>query len=151
MAFTQIEKDRLTEILFFLYFDNQDEKHLANIDFWNTISSLCKVYNVDSAQVSRAARILFADENRPSEFETWYLLDKLGVTVRPLRKISGIYWQKQKHFAETVEKYGPPALKRRISDAAMKQNVRAFLIALVDMFGTLSAIEGKFLNAFFDL
>jgi hypothetical protein len=151
MTFTQIEKDRLTEILFFLYFDNQDEEHLANIDFWNTISSLCKVYNVDSAQVSRAARILFADENRPSEFETWYLLDKLGVTVRPLRKISGIYWQKQKHFAETVEKYGPPTLKRRISDAAMKQNVHAFLIALVDMFGTLSAIEGKFLNAFFDL
>lgn len=151
MAFTPVEKDRLTEILFFLYFDNKDSEHLANMDFWNTVSSLCKVYNVDSAQVSRAARVLFADENKPSEFETWYLLDKLGVTVRPLRKISGIYWQKQKHFAETVATYGPPSISRKITDPAMKQNVRAFLIALVDMFGTLSAIEGKFLNAFFDL
>ena len=95
--FTQIEKDRLTEVLFYLYFDNKSEEHLSNIDFWNTISGLCKIYNIDSAQVSRAARILFADENRPTELEIWYLLDKLGVSVRPIRKISGIYWQKQKH------------------------------------------------------
>lgn len=149
--FTQIEKDRLTEILFYLYFNNKDETHLANVDFWNTISSLCKVYNIDSLQVSRAARVLFADENRPSEFETWYLLNKLGVSVRPIRKISGIYWQKQKHFEETVNTYGPPKISRRISDAAMKRNVREFLVALVDMFGTLSAIDGKFLNTFFDL
>lgn len=149
--FTQIEKDRLTEILFFLYFDNKNEEHISNLEFWNTINSLCKVYNIDSAQVSRAARVLFAEENRPAELETWYLLNKLGVTVRPIRKISGIYWQKQKHFAETVATYGAPAIKRRITDAAMKQNVRAFLAALVDMFGTLSAIEGKFLDDFFDL
>jgi hypothetical protein len=149
--FTQIEKDRLTEILFFLYFDRKDEKLLGNMDFWNTVHSLCKVYDVDGTQVSRAARVLFAEENRPTEFEIWYLLNKLGVSVRPIRKISGIYWQKQKHFAETVDKYGAPTIKRCITDAAMKKNVRDFLIALVEMFGTLSAIEGKFLDTFFDL
>lgn len=149
--FTQIEKDRLTEILFFLYFDKKDEKHLGNVDFWNTIGSLCKVYNVENSQISRAARILFAEENRPTEFETWYLLNKLGVSVRPIRKISGIYWQKQKHFEETVSKYGSPSIVRRITDPAMKQNIRDFLIALQDMFGTLSAIEGKFLDTFFNL
>lgn len=149
--FTQIEKDRLTEVLFFLYFDRKDEKLLTNMDFWNTINNLCKVYNVDGTQISRAARILFAEENRPSEFETWYLLNKLGITVRPIRKISGIYWQKQKHFAETVNTYGAPKIVRRINDAAMKKNIRDFLIALVEMFGTLSAIEGKFLDSFFDL
>ena len=149
--FTQIEKDRLTEVLFFLYFDKKDEKLLGNIDFWNTINNLCKVYSVDGTQVSRAARILFAEENRPTEFEMWYLLNKLGVSVRPIRKISGIYWQKQKHYAETVAKYGTPTIRRCITDAAMKKNVRDFLIALVEMFGTLSAIEGKFLDTFFDL
>lgn len=149
--FTQIEKDRLTEVLFFLYFDKKDENLLGNTDFWNTVNSLCKVYNVDSAQISRAARILFAEENRPTEFEMWYLLNKLGVSVRPIRKISGIYWQKQKHYAETVAKYGTPTIRRCITDAAMKKNIRDFLIALVEMFGILSAIEGKFLDAFFDL
>lgn len=149
--FTQIEKDRLTEVLFYLYFDNKSQEHLSNVEFWNTISSLCKVYDVNSAQVSRAARTLFAEENRPSEFEMWYLLNKLGVSVRPIRKISGIYWQKQKHFEETVAKYGPPKVKRCITDSAIKQNIKDFLVALLDMFGTLSAIEGKFLNSFFDL
>lgn len=149
--FTQIEKDRLTEVLFFLYFDRKDEKLLGNTDFWNTVNSLCKVYSVDSTQVSRAARILFAEENRPTEFEMWYLLNKLGVSVRPIRKISGIYWQKQKHYAETVAKYGTPTVRRCITDAAMKKNIRDFLIALVEIFGILSAIEGKFLDTFFDL
>ena len=149
--FTQIEKDRLTEVLFFLYFDRKDEKLLGNTDFWNTVNNLCKVYSVDSTQVSRAARILFAEENRPTEFEMWYLLNKLGVSVRPIRKISGIYWQKQKHYAETVAKYGTPTIRRCITDAAMKKNIRDFLIALVEMFGILSAIEGKFLDTFFDL
>lgn len=149
--FTQIEKDRLTEVLFFLYFDKKDEKLLGNMDFWNTVNSLCKVYSVDGTQVSRAARILFAEENRPTEFEMWYLLNKLGVSVRPIRKISGIYWQKQKHYAETVAKYGTPTVRRCVTDAAMKKSIRDFLIALVEMFGTLSAIEGKFLDTFFDL
>jgi hypothetical protein len=149
--FTQIEKDRLTEVLFYLYFDNKDEKLLGNMDFWNTINSLCRVYNVDGIQVSKAARILFAEENKPSEFEIWFLLNKLGVSVRPLRKISGIYWQKQKHFAETVEKYGTPNIRRCITDAAMKQNVRDFIVAILEMFGTFSAIEGKFLDNFFNL
>lgn len=149
--FTQIEKDRLTEVLFLLYFDRKDEKLLGSMDFWNTIHSLCKVYDIDGSQISRAARILFADENRPTEFEIWYLLNKLGVSVRPIRKISGIYWQKQKHFAETVDKYGTPTIRRCIVDAAMKKNVKNFLAALVEMFGTLSAIEGKFLDTFFDL
>lgn len=149
--FTQIEKDRLTEVLFFLYFDKKDEKIIANADFWRTIGNLCNVYNIDGAQVSRAARILFAEENRPSEVETWYLLNKLGVSVRPIRKISGIYWQKQKHYAEIVDTSGPPKITRHITDAAMKQNVRDFLVALIEMFGIFSAIEGKFLDAFFDL
>jgi hypothetical protein len=149
--FTQIEKDRLTEVLFYLYFDRKDEAILSNIDFWNTINSLCKIYNVDGTQVSRAARILFAEENRPTEFEMWYLLNKLGISVRPIRKISGIYWQKQKHYAETVAKYGTPTIRRCITDAAMKKNIRDFIVALVEMFGTFSAIEGKFLDTFFDL
>ena len=150
--FTQIEKDRLTEILFYLYFDKKDETMLENANFWHTINDLCKVYNIDSLQISRAARILFAEENRPSEFETWYLLNKLGVSVRPIRKISGIYWQKQKQFADDISVgHKVPHVKRCIIDAAMKKNIKDFIVALLDMFGTFSAIEGKFLDAFFDL
>jgi hypothetical protein len=150
--FTQIEKDRLTEILFYLYFDKKDETVLENANFWHCINDLCKVYNVDSLQVSRAARILFADENKPTEFETWYLLHKLGVSVRPIRKLSGVYWQKQKQFNDEVELKGvKPTIKRCITDAAMKKNIKDFIVAILDMFGTLSVIEGKFLDAFFDL
>lgn len=149
--FTQIEKDRLTEVLFYLYFDKKDDKIIADANFWHTINDLCKVYNIDSLQVSRAARILFAEENKPTEFEMWYLLNKLGVSVRPIRKLTGIYWQKQKHFEEEVAKHGAPKISRKITDAAIKQNIRDFLIALLEMFGTMSVIEGKFLDAFFDL
>ena len=150
--FTQVEKDRLTEILFYLYFDKKDEAILADANFWHSINALCKVYNVDSLQISRAARVLFAEENKPEEFEMWYLLHKLGVSVRPIRKLSGIYWQKQKAYNdEVVLKGTTPVIKRRITDAAMKKSIKDFIVAVLDMFGTLSVVEGKFLDAFFDL
>lgn len=149
--FTQIEKDRMAEILFYLYFTNKDTKFLENIEFWNCISNVCKLYDVDNMLVSRAARVLFAEENSPSEIETWYLLNKLGVSVRPIRKLTGIYWQKQKNFAEIVEKYGSPTVKRTITDAAMRKSIREFIIAVQDMFGAFSTIEGKFLDTFFSL
>lgn len=149
--FTQIEKDRLTEVLFYLYFNNKDDTVVRNAYFWNMINDLCKLYEIDATQISKASRILFSPENVPTEFEIWYLLNKLEVSVRPIKKISGIYWQKQKHFAETVDAYGAPKITRRVADVSTRHAIKSFIAAVREMFGGFAAIEGKFLEAFFDL
>lgn len=151
MTFTQVEKDRLTEVLFYLYFNNQDPERISSKSFWDAIGNICDLYGINRVHVSKAARMLFADDNKPSEIEMWFLLGKLGVSVRPINKMTGIYWQKQKHFEELVTKYGPPTIARRIPDVAVRNSLRSFIVALVEMFGTFSAIEGRYLNSFFNL
>ena len=85
------ETDRLYEVLFYLYFNNQGQKTLSNSLFWQTIRDICILNNINDRAVTQAVRILMADENCPQDKETYYLLSKLGLTVRPIRRISGIY------------------------------------------------------------
>jgi hypothetical protein len=79
-----------------------------------------------------------SEDNAPSEEEGYYLLSGIGLTVRPLRAMSGIYWQKQKAFAEKFGKSGFPIIKRRITDPAMRYNIRSFLTALYGAIGVFS-------------
>lgn len=138
----QEENDRLIEILFYLYFDNKDPKILSSNLFWNSIKSICMLYNINDRSVIQAVRILMADENRPEDKETYYLLNKIGLTVRPIRHISGIYWQKQKAFAEEFEKT-PPIIKRRLNDVVYKKSIRDFVYAMYDMNGIFSEVSLK--------
>lgn len=139
---TQEEKDRLIEILFYLYFDNKDAKILTNNLFWALIKSICALYNINDRAIVQSVRILTASENRPEEKETYYLLNKLGLSVRPIRSISSIYWQKQKAFEKEFET-SPPVIKRRLNDVIYKKNIRDFIYAIYNINGIFNEVSLK--------
>lgn len=137
---TQEENDRLIEILFYLYFDNKDSKILSSNLFWATIKSICTLYGINDRAIVQAVRILMADENRPEDKETYYLLSKIGLSVRPIRNISGIYWQKQKAFNEEFVTM-PPIIKRRLTDVIYKKSIRDFVYSMYDINGIFNYVD----------
>jgi hypothetical protein len=136
------ENDRLIEILFYLYFNNKDPKVLSSNLFWAAIKAICTLYNINDRAIVQAVRILMADENCPQDKETYYLLSKIGLTVRPIRSISGIYWQKQKAFAEEFAA-DPPTIKRRLTDVVYKKSIRDFVYAMYDLNGIFGEVSLK--------
>ena len=140
---TSIEKDRLVEILFYLFFNNTDSKMLATTNYWKMINSICEAYNIEAHTVSKAVRILIAKENMPTEEEVFYLLNKAGLSVRPINKISGIYWQKQINYVKNFEIGKTPKIDRKILDIVMKKSMRDFINAVYSVFGIFNNIELK--------
>ena len=139
---TAEEKDRLVEVLIYLYFNNKPDKTLGKQEFWMAIKNICDMYNIDSMSISKTVRILMAKENVPEDDEIYYLLDKMGLTVRPIRSISGIYWQKQVAF-KNLFATKPPVIKRRITDIVIKKNIKDFLFALYEVLGVFTHINIK--------
>lgn len=140
---TSVEKDRLVEILFYLFFNNTDSKMLATTNYWKMINSICEAYNIEAHTVSKAVRILIAKENMPTEEEVFYLLNKAGLSVRPINKISGIYWQKQINYIKNFEIGKTPKIDRKILDIVMKKSMRDFINAVYSVFGIFNNIELK--------
>lgn len=140
---TSVEKDRLIEILFYLFFNNTDSKMLATTNYWKMINSICEAYNIEAHTVSKAVRILIAKENMPTEEEVFYLLNKAGLSVRPINKISGIYWQKQINYIKNFEIGKTPKIDRKILDIVMKKSMRDFINAVYSVFGIFNNIELK--------
>ena len=140
---TSVEKDRLIEILFYLFFNNTDSKMLATTNYWKMINSICEAYNIEAHTVSKAVRILIAKENMPTEEEVFYLLNKAGLSVRPINKISGIYWQKQINYIKNFEIGKTPKIDRKILDIVMKKSMRDFISAVYSVFGIFNNIELK--------
>lgn len=134
------EQDRLFEILLYLYFTNFSSELSSKAEFWTTIKAICLTFGISEMSISRAIRILSANENVPQDEETYYLLNKLGLTVRPIRKISGIYWQKQKEFERKFES-STPTIHRRITDVVLKRNIRNFIQAVYQMAGIFNYID----------
>ena len=149
MKFTSDEKDRLCEILFFGYFHNRESSTLGDAKFWECVNAICKAYGIDSLFITRAIRTLMAKENRPEDFETWYLFWKLGTTVRPMRGFTGIYWQKQKKLEERYTSGEKPAVHRRIHDVAVKRSMYAFVKAVYDIFGSYKFLDADKLDEVF--
>ena len=143
---TNIEKDRLLEVLFFLYFNNKNTKMIGSKNFWNAILNVCVLYNIDNISISKAVRILTAVENRPNEREIYYLLNKLGLSVRPINKISGIYWQKQVKYNKEFEEGNLPKIRNRVLDVVMKRSIRDFIFAIYDFIGIFNCIDLKILE-----
>lgn len=135
------EKDRLIEILFYLYFNNFPEKYAGSAEFWTLVRAICSMYKISDLAIIKAVRIIMAPENAPQDEETWYLLSQLGLTVRPMRKISGIYWQKQKEFAEKYKDTSKPTIRRRILDVVMKRSMRDFIFAIYDTLGIFAHVD----------
>ena len=149
--FTSEEKDRLCEILFYKYFSNTSPERLGDAKFWNFVNAICQSYSIDSLMVSKAMRILMAKENRPEDFETWYLFWKLETSVRNMRGFTGIYWQKQKKFEEEYNAGKRPTVHRKISDVAMKRSMYDFIKAIYDVFGSYKYLNLNSLNELFSI
>lgn len=139
------DKDRLFEILFYLYFANIPEKYAGTAEFWNVIKSICHLYSISDLAIVKAVRILTAKENIPEDDETWFLLNQMGLTVRPIRKISGIYWQKQKEYAIKYESKRPH-IYRRITDIVMRKAIRDFIFATYESLGIFAYVDIDLLN-----
>ena len=150
-TFTAEEKDRLCEVLFYNYFHNKPSDKLGDAKFWNCINAICQSYGIDSLMVSKAMRVLMAKENRPEDFETWYLFWKMETSVRNMRGFTGIYWQKQKHFEEQYTSGTVPKIRRRITDVAMKRSMYEFVKAIYDIFGSYKYLNLDSLNELFSL
>jgi hypothetical protein len=148
--FTANEKDRLCEILFFGYFNNREASTLGDAKFWECVNAICKSYGIDSLFITRAIRTLMAKENRPEDFETWYLFSRIGTTVRPMKGFTGIYWQKQKKFEERFNAGEKPDVRRRITDVAVKRSMYSFVKAIYDIFGSYKFLDADKLDEMFN-
>ena len=143
---TSVEKDRLVEILFYLFFNNTDSKMLATTNYWKMINSICEAYNIEAHIISKAVRILIAKENikktkQPQVHDG--AVNKAGLSVRPINKISGIYWQKQINYIKNFEIGKTPKIDRKILDIVMKKAMRDFINAIYSVFGIFNHIELK--------
>lgn len=143
---TDIERDRLYEIVFFQYFNNKTEEQLQNPKFWASINAICESYDIDSVQLTKIIRILTNADNAASELETYYLLTKAGLSVRKINRMTGIYWQKQVALNDTLNKSGAPSIKRRITDIIMRNSLKEFVHAMYDIFGVLHEIDVNVFN-----
>ena len=139
----QREKDRLIEVLFYLYFNNIEPEKLKTAVFWDMIKSICIFNKINPLTVSNAVRIMANPDNVPTDEETYYLLNKVGLTVRPLRKISGIYWQKQKEFAANPMSI---SVYPRINDTIYKIAMRDFINAIYETSGICMYVDKRLLR-----
>ena len=146
---TNEERDRLCEILFFKYFENQSTEKLSSAEFWKCIDSICRANGVDSLLVSKTVRILMAKENQPEDFETWYLFSRWDTSVRQLRNFTGMYWQKQKRMEERFNAGERPFVKRRITDIAMKASIKGFITTIYGIFGSFKFLQSAMLEELF--
>lgn len=143
---TDIERDRLYEIVFFQYFNNKTEEQLQNPKFWASINAICESYDIDSVQLTKIIRILTNADNAASELEIYYLLNKAGLSVRKINRMTGIYWQKQVALNDTLNKLGAPSIKRRVTDIIMRNSLKEFVHAMYDIFGVLHEIDVNVFN-----
>jgi hypothetical protein len=140
MKLPQEELDRLYEVLVYLYFDKLDDELVKNPNYWTGIRNLCISFKISDICLMKAVRILLIPDNIPTEIEMYYLFDKIGLTVRPIRKISGIYWQKQKEY-KTILKDKTVAVSRKILDPAMKNTLKGFVSLIYKISGIFSIIS----------
>lgn len=133
---TNLEKDRLVEVIFFLYFNGIPDTIINKKDFWEMLKKQCDIYNIDSFSIQKSIRALTFPENRPTDEEIVYLMNKIDVSVRNLSKISGIYWQKKIAIEKDLE---GKTLKifPKITDVVMKRAMRDFIKVQLEINGIL--------------
>lgn len=140
------EQHRLAEVLLYNYFNQRDESNFASASFWEAIRHICTLYGVDSLCVSKTIRILMVDTCRPTDLETYYLLDKIMLSVRQIKNISGIYWQKQKKLKAEIERIGAPKCTPKVTDPALRKGMKDFLFAMYGIVGIFQFTDAKTLQ-----
>lgn len=143
---TNIELDRLYEVIFYQYFNNKTTEQLQSVKFWNTINALCEAYEIDPVQITKIIRTLSNPDNKATDLETYYLLSKINMSVRKINRLTGIYWQKQVSLSKKIETEGAPPMRRHITDIIAKNSLKEFIHAMYDVFGVLQEIDVNALN-----
>lgn len=141
-----VEKDRLYEILLYYYFRGLSAKYLGSQFFWNMVGEICKLHKLDAHAIAKAGRIVMSNDNIPTDEEAYYLLNKLGLSVREINNMTGIYWQKQREIAALFEHSGEPDIQRRITEFPIKDAIRGYIHALYELFGIFQYINSKEIN-----
>lgn len=142
-ALSAAEQHRLAEVLLYCYFNRMDADVFGTASFWNAMRDICETFGIDNVAVSKGLRILMVDTNRPTDLETWYLLDKTQHSVRQIKAISGIYWQKQKRLLEEVRSLGAPKPQPRITDPVMRKSIKDFAFAIYGICGIFQFTDAK--------
>lgn len=132
---TNLEKDRLVEVIFYLYFNGIEQKILDKPEFWDMLRKMCVINNIDSMQILKAVRIVCADSNLPSDYEIVYLMRKIDMSVRNLSKISGIYWQKKIAIEKELDAGKTVKVVPKITDVIMKKALRDFIKVQLEVNG----------------
>lgn len=136
---------RLMEIVFLLFFRNQNAKNLNNGQFWNVINCICDLYSIDKVLITKAIRILTTD--KADEIELYYILKDNGFTVREINRMTGIYWQKQKAFEEELKTGTKIQFIPRIQEPLMRKAVINFVSAVKDFCNIFLKFDQKQLDA----
>lgn len=137
---TEKEKMRFLEILFYLYFSNKDDKIIKNPYFWKHIEELCKLYVINYSLVQRSLRTLILPENVPTPEEQMYYFNKAGISVRNIKAISGIYWQKQIELIEK-NKTKPIVVRNIIINPMARDSLYKFIKAINNTSGIFKYID----------
>lgn len=143
---TADEKDRLCEVVFYLYFYMMPEELFGNANFWKIIEHTCLLYGIDSLAISKAVRILMLKENQPQTDETYYLLHEIGASSRAINRMSGIYWQIQTRLQKEFDAGHKPLIKRRISDIVLRHSMRSFIQAVYNHAGIFGSLDIRLLE-----
>jgi len=138
---TLAEKNRLYEVLFYLYFSRQPQETLSDQKYWDLIKSIANYYGANINLISQAIRLLTHPDNTPTEEEIVYLLNKAGVSVRPIHRVSGIYWQKQKKFLQHFKDTSPPVIFSRLTDVTLKINVVKFIQSMYNIGSIFNTVD----------
>lgn len=131
---TRDEKDRTLEILFYYFFkDKLTNPRINKQMFWELIKQLNDIYNINNINLSKAVKLLFDKENKPTDLEAYYLLDKGLFSVREIVRISGIYYKKQRILRDELEKNSLklPVIPK-INNILIKRTIKEFIKALID-------------------
>jgi hypothetical protein len=138
---TVAERNRLHEIIFYLYFSRQDDATISNQNYWNLVKGICDFYGVNMALVSQAIRILSNEDNKPTEAEIVYLLNQADLSVRTINKVSGIYWQKQKKYLQDFKDASPPVIFTRVKDVPIKISIVNFINAMYNISSIFGVVD----------
>ncbi len=145
------EKERSLEIIFYYFFyEKLSNKRLNTSIFWKLIKEFNDMYNINNIDISKAVKILFDSNNKPTGLETYYLLDKGLFTVREIKRMTKIYYKKQLEYRDQINdgKLKLPILPK-VKDLMVKRTIKEFIRALYDFSSYFTYIDSRTIDNLF--
>ena len=143
---TKVEENRLTECLFYLYFNDRDLNETSTVEFWSMIKSICSINKINNLLIVTSLRKLMEPLNKPTDKEMMYLFTKTKLSVRDINAISKIYWQRQVEFRKEFDEGKIPKVEQKIIDVLAQKAMRQFINAIYNIAGIFKVIDKTFLS-----